>query len=356
MRYFFWVLLILLIVFRYFSSIPVYENGDKVRITTQVLSDPTVFGNYQTFTALGLKVYLPLYPEIYYGDKVVLEGVVEINEKGKKLKNAKLVSIETFSLFGSGVRKELTDFYQESLPQPMSGLVAGIVLGSKRSLSGDFWQMTKDTGVAHVVVASGTNVTFVVAFIFSVTAIYFSRRKSIPIVILSIILYLYISGFEAPLTRAAIMATVTFLVQTSGRLINAWRILFLTAGIMLAIEPFWLTDIGFILSFASTASIMAFAQKFSKLLKKLPKIIREDFSTTLSAQIGVAPILFVTFGQFNLLSPIINVLILWTVPVIMILGSLGGILGMVFPVLGKLILYICYPLLWWFVRVVELFA
>ena len=352
MKYFIWVLLILLIVFRFLSTRPLYKNGDTIRLTTIVYSDPVVYGNYQTFNAFGLKVSLPLFPEVYYGDRVVLEGIVGDG----KLRNAKLISLDNFTGFGSGIRKKLIDFYQQTLPQPMAGLVAGITLGSKRSLTSDFWQKVKNTGVAHVVVASGTNVTFVVSFIFGITAMYLPRKKSILIVILSIILYLFISGFDAPLIRAAVMAILAFWAQSTGRLLSAWRSLLLAAGMMLVIEPDWITDLGFTLSFVSTASIMIFEKRIARLLKFMPSGLKQGLSTSLSAQIGVAPILFVSFGKFNILSPLINALVLWTIPYIMIFGALGGVLGIFMPILGRVVLYICYPLTWWFIEIVSLFS
>jgi len=322
-----------------------------VSITATVFSDPINYGSYQAFSAGGLKITLPVFPEVNYGDRVEIVGTVD----KKKLINAKLISVSQFQGFGSKVREKIINFYQKVLPQPMSGLVAGITLGSKGTLTGNFWNEVKRTGVAHVVVASGTNVTFVISFIFGTVTLFLSRRKSIPIVILSILLYLFLSGFEAPIVRAAIMATLTFWAQGSGRVANAWRILLITVGIMLIINPNWVTDLGFILSFVSTASIMLFEKKIGKLLKFMPGVLKEGFSTSFAAQIGVAPILFVTFGQFNILSPLINALILWTVPFIMILGVIGGVVGLLIPSLGKLILYISYPLTWWFVSIVRIF-
>lgn len=350
-RYLLWFLLILTIILRYFLVKPLYENGDTVRITSIVFSDPINYGNYQSFTAAGLKVYLPAFPEINYGDRVVLEGKVS----GNKLQEPILISSSDFAGFGSAFRKKLIYFYQKVFPQPFSGLIGGIVLGSKGALSGDFWEKVKNTGVAHVVVASGTNITFVISFVFGITAYFTSRNKSIFIVILSIILYLFISGFQAPLIRASVMALLAFWAQGRGRLSDAWRILFLTAGIMLLVSPGWIKDLGFILSFVSTGSIMLFEKRILVYLKRWPKVIRQGFSTSLSAQIGVAPILFATFGQFNILSPVINMLVLWTIPYIMILGSIGGLVGLIFPALGRLLLYISYPLVWWFATVVEFF-
>ena len=78
----------------------------------------------------------------------------------------------------------------------------------------------------------------------------------------------------------------------------------------------------------------AFREKNKKGLYGVPEILKEGLSTSLAAQIGVAPILFVTFGQFNILSPLINALVLWTVPYIMILGSVGGVVGLTCSVFG----------------------
>ncbi len=88
---------------------------------------------------------------------------------------------------------------------------------------------------------------------------------------------------------------------------------------------------------------------------KIPVILREGLSTSLAAQIGVAPILLVTFGQFNLLSPLINALVLWTIAPITIIGAIGGLIGVFVPGLGRMILYLTFPLSAWFVYIVNIF-
>jgi len=345
-------IIFLLILFRYFTTLPVYKTGDTVRITTTILSDPIKYPSSQYLKVGGLKTYLPNYPEITYGDKIIVQGTVN----NDKLDKPKLIKILDDKSFGSNFRNSVISFYQQVLPDPEAGLVAGTVLGAKGTLTQEFWDQVKIAGVAHVVVASGTNVTFVVSFLMGVLTLILPRRKAILFVILGIILYLFLSGFDAPLIRAAIMATVVFVGQETGRLVSTWRVLIMTAGIMLVVNPDWLIDIGFILSFVSTASLMLFEKRIREKLKFVPEVLKEGLSTSLAAQIGVAPILFVTFGQFNILSPIINALVLWTIPFIMILGGLGGVAGLIFPFLGKMILYLCYPLAWWFVRIVNLFT
>ncbi len=352
MKYLIWILLISLIIFRYFTTRPVYSTGDRVRITSTIYSDPINYENSQYLKIAGLKVYLPKFPEVSYGDKIVVEGIVN----NDKLDKPKLITTSEVKSFGSVFRNKIIDFYKEVLPDPEAGLIAGTVLGAKGTLTQNFWDQVKKTGVAHVVVASGTNVTFVISFLMGILTLILPRKKSIAFVILGSILYLFIAGFDAPLIRATLMAIIVFSVQESGRLVSTWRILFLTACAMLIFKPEWLFDIGFILSFVATASLMLFEKRIREKLVFLPEVVKEGLSTSLAAQIGVAPILFVTFGQFNILSPIINALVLWTIPFIMILGGLGGLVGLIFPFLGKLILYLCYPFAWWFVHIVNLFT
>ncbi|HJY98661.1 MAG TPA: ComEC/Rec2 family competence protein [Patescibacteria group bacterium] len=352
MKHIIWPLLFLLVAVRYFTARPVYQNGDRIRISATVYQNAVKYPSSQFLKIAGLEIYLPKYPEISYGDKLVLEGTVE----GRKLKKPQIVSIDKKTSLLPLVRNKIIDFIGEVLPQPESGLLAGILLGAKSQLDPDFYDKTKATGVAHVVVASGTNVTFVVSFLAAALFLFLPRKKAIPFVILGIILYLFIAGFDAPLVRAAIMSSCLFLSQATGRLSNPKRILILAAAGMLIINPQWIADLGFWLSFASTAAILLFRARIHAFLSRVPAVIREDLSTTLSAQIGVTPILFVSFGYFNILSPLINVLVLWTVPPLMLIGALGGVLGLAVPLLGKLVLLTAYPMLWWFTRVVEFFG
>ena len=327
-------------------------NGHKIKIIAKVLQEPSRFSTSQKFNLEGFNFYLPKYPQVNYGDKVIVEGTVEDN----KVINAKLIDLIKNENVLLGFRKKIISFYQISLPQPHSSLIAGIILGYKSENTSLFWNQLKETGTMHVVVASGMNVTFVAGFIMSILLSFTSRKKAIISVFIVIWIYAYISGFEAPIVRSSIMFSIALAAQLFGRVSFSINALFLTALVMLIAKPAWIYDFGFILSFTATGSLMLFTKKVEKFLKCIPKYIKTDLTTTLAAQIGVAPLLFVTFGQFNILSPLVNTLILWTVPLIMVLGSIGGLIGLIIPGLGKLILYLCYPLTWYFVSIVGIFS
>lgn len=326
-------------------------EGTHLRLTQKVASEPIRYDNSQYLKIHNLKIYLPLYPEITYGDSIVVEGVVA----GDKLSKPQLVAIKQSTNKLIVLRNKLIGFYQNNLSEPHASLIAGITIGSKSQIPKDFWEKLKETGTAHVVVASGMNVSLVASFVVSLLILFISRQKAVYIATIFIWIYTFISGFDAPLVRAALMASIAYLGIAWGRVSFAYRALMLTAYGMLIYNPGWLIDLGFILSFVATLCLLLFSKRIDRMFRFLPTLFREGVSTSLAAQIGVAPIIFVTFGQFNLLSPIINGLVLWLIGPLTVLSLMAGIIGLLIPALGRAILFLTYPLSLWFVGVVNLF-
>lgn len=348
----FWGLILLTIAFRFFTTRPVFVSGDLVKISSRVLTEPVNYDDSQYLRLYGLKIYLPLFPEISYGDFIVVRGTVD----GDKLINPKLISHEVSKNFLISFRGRLLSFYKKTLPKRHAALVAGVVLGSKEGIDSKFWEMLKISGTAHVVVASGMNVSLVGGFALILFLTFLSRKKATIASLFFIWIYAFLAGFDAPIIRAAVMGSIAFLAVGLGRLNVSWRALFLSASIMLIIKPIWVQDLGFILSFVATASLMLFEGKINRLIHFVPSIFKEGLSTSLAAQIGVAPILYATFGQFNVLSPLINALVLWVIAPLTIVGMVAGLIGLVIPSLGKVLLYLIYPLSAWFVWIVEIFS
>lgn len=348
----FWLFLILLAGVRIAFPRPVYPEGTALKVSGILLQEPINYSRYQKLNLAGLTVFLPKYPAVGYGDMISVSGKVVNGE----IPNGQLISVEEKRLPLSDIREKIIRLYKQILPEPHASLVGGITIGAKSALPYDFWQNLTRSGTAHVVVASGMNVTLVAGFIFGLLLAFLPRKKAIFGVLTAIWLYVIFSGVEAPIVRAAIMLTAVYFAQLSGRLVSAYRVLLLTGLIMIIIFPKWITDLGFILSFIATLSMLLFEKKISDKLAFLPKPVKEGFSTSLAAQIGVAPILLVTFGNFNLLSPVVNALVLWSVPVITVLGMLGGAVGLLIRPLGALILYLTYPLTSWFIAIVNFTA
>jgi len=120
-----------------------------------------------------------------------------------------------------------------------------------------------------------------------------------------------------------------------------------------------LFDVGFQLSFLATLGIVFVKPLLDEMVGKLGKYGEfgsETVNTTLAAQVGTIPILFGTFGQVGLLSLLVNALVLWMVPVVMIIGSVAALVGLLFPWLGQLLVYPALPFLLFFEFVVSFFG
>jgi len=114
------------------------------------------------------------------------------------------------------------------------------------------------------------------------------------------------------------------------------------------------------LSFLATLGVMVVPQALTGLLlglgvKKLPGFL-EDFTTSLSAQLMVNPVLSYYFGSISAVSLISNPLVLWVVPICTILGGLLVGVGFILPLLAKLLAFVLFPFLDFFVSLSELFA
>jgi competence protein ComEC len=123
-------------------------------------------------------------------------------------------------------------------------------------------------------------------------------------------------------------------------------------------KPLLLFDLSFQLSFAATAGLILIYPKFKERWpsKSRFSFLIDGFLISLSAQVMTLPILLVNFGQFSWLSPLINTLVLPLIPILMVLGFILIILAFVITPLAQLLAWFIYPLLFYFVKVVDFFG
>lgn len=327
---------------------PQYRNGDQVKITATLKTQPLIRGNIQEFSLKDLKIVTWADIDYHYGDRLLVQGIVKNN--ALEWPRIEIMQFRNGGLMGllAQKREEFARLYSRILPEPQASLLSGIVLGAKENLPKSFRDDLRKTGTTHIVVASGMNVSILAGTMFSFLLMFFKRRLSTVLSFLLIWIYVGLAGGEAPIVRAGIMGSLTFLALVVGREADAWRALGLSAFLMLFIDPKLLIDLGFQLSFLATFGILFFTPLFNNWFKKIPTFPRHDLSQTLGAQIATLPVILLNFGTFSCLSPLINLLIVIFLPVIMRLG----LIGLVVPA----VLWLTYPLLTYIVKIVEIFS
>ncbi|NCS99697.1 ComEC family competence protein, partial [Candidatus Parcubacteria bacterium] len=270
-----------------------------------------------------------LYPEIFFGD------LVEVSAKLSKPKNfetdfgrefdyvsylgkddiyytlpfSKIEILEEgysggFRRFLFKVKKLFLQKIETFVPEPESALLGGVLLGEKQSLGDDLEDAFVATGLIHIVVLSGYNVSIVAEAITYVLA-FLPRALAYGTSSFGIILFMILTGANAPIVRASIMAILLLVAKFFGRPTEAGRLLLLVATVMVLINPsILLYDVSFHLSFLATFGLLYFFPIVDDLFsKKIPSLwgLREIASATISTQIVVLPYLLWKIGSFSII-------------------------------------------------------
>ncbi len=231
-----------------------------------------------------------------------------------------LVDLSNSNNFQS-LRKTLSIGVRKHLPRENSALVLGLVLGiNELYFLPEFRELLINTGTIHVVVASGFNISLVAVLLTKSAGTKYGVRAFFAIVV-GTFLYSLITGFDPPIFRAWLMAVVTFTFNNFGRSVNSIRILIFTALVMLLLNPMYLFSLSFQLSFLATFGILYYSDLFDHIFKHTKgSFLRQDFVTTVSAQVFVLPLLLNTIGSISLLGFVVNPLTLWLIPLATMLG------------------------------------
>lgn len=341
------------------------SNGQEGIISGVISEEPTRQGTYQKFKLNGVLVTTSKYPEYHYGDYLKIFRQKGAGDTINNIYYPKIVLIDRNK--GNMVlgwiyklRQRVVEIYQSFLPGREAGLLSGIVLGVKSDLISEFNNDLKNTGTMHVVVASGMNITYIAGFLILLFKRFFNRRLAISLSFFGIFFYMALAGFQAPIIRAGIMGMISYTGQVLGKQKWGFLSLVVTVIMMLFINPFYVTDVGFQLSVAATAGLLLIQPLLTRIMiiNKIIKIpmVGDSLATSISAQLAVLPILLTSFGTVSVLSPFINSLILWVVPWVMILGAIIAILGLIIMPLAHLVAYICYGFLFFFCETVSFFG
>ena len=206
-----------------------------------------------------------------------------------------------------------------------------------------------------MVVVSGQNLSILAGFVMGMVT-FLGRKKTVCLTLFVIVFYSLLTGLGVPVLRAAIMAGFAYLAQILGKDRSGWWVLLVTAGLMLIYNPNWLLNISFQLSFLATFGVVVVSPILTQVLKRVPEILKQDLATTISAQALVLPIIAFNFNQISLAGIFANILILWTIPLVMVSGIITLILGLISPILGQITGLFPAILLTYFVDIVNFFA
>lgn len=244
-----------------------------------------------------------------------------------------------------------------------SQVLASLVLGNKSGAEAETMESFRNGGCLHAFAVSGLHVGLVSGILWLLLRVLRVRPVVIrPLVLLSVGVYVLVTGCAVPALRAYIMLAVLllgYILRRRVNLLNTWSF---AALVILLADPSQLFNAGFQLSFGVYAAICLAVQlcmqekawfgpddyipvslrtRWEARWCNLELGVRGAVIVSLSAWLVSVPITFCSFHSVNALSFLTNIAITPLLPVVMSLGLLYLCVGCI-PWLGSAVAWAAY--------------
>lgn len=259
-------------------------------------------------------------------------------------------------------KQKLRNIIYQNLSPPQSSILGAIILGDKKYISPEWKEKLNRAGVRHITAISGMHIVILSGILMWLGIILgLFRGQAFWFSITFLWLFIVMVGMPSSAVRAGIMGSVFLFCQKIGRQNAAARSLVLAGGAMLVHNPLLLRyDIGFQLSFLAVLGIIYLMPFFQKILEKIKILgafgISGILAMTFSAQVFTLPILIYNFGQFSLVAPLANILIVPILPYIMTSAFLFLLLSLIWQPLGWIFSFLVWLLLSYLTSLVNFFS
>jgi len=231
-----------------------------------------------------------------------------------------------------GVRSRGERGLSAGLPRPDAALLRGIVLGQDEAIAPEMRVAFQDSGLAHLLAVSGTNVMLLATLVLALGALLgLPLRWRLTAALVLVSLYVPLAGAGPSIQRAGVMGAAGLVAALAGRPASRWYALGLAAAVTLALNPYAAAEPGWQLSFAAVAGLLALAPAVRKWLERrgAHPLLAEAAALTGVATLATAPLLALHFDRVSLVSLPANLLVAPAVAPIMWLGTVAAAVGQV---------------------------
>ena len=202
-----------------------------------------------------------------------------------------------------------------------------LILGQRRDISSDLYKNYAAAGAIHILAISGLHIGILLLmlnFLFKPIANIKYGNFIKPVIIISLLWsFAFLTGLSPSVVRAVFMFSFIAIGLQLNRKTSSLNSLFLSLFFLLLIDPYYLFQVGFQLSYLAVFSIIIFQPMIYRLLSPANKIFDYFWkltSVSLAAQIGVIPLSIYYFHQFPGLFLISNLVVLPFLGIILVLG------------------------------------
>lgn len=215
-------------------------------------------------------------------------------------------------------------------------VASALLVGFEDYLDPEIIQAFSSTGALHVLSVSGMHVGLV--YLFLSWMLFFLDKKRVTLIIKYIVLLLFIwfyaliTGFSPSVLRSVVMVSLIIAAKLWKRDSHPLNAMLASAFLLLCINPFYITEVGFQLSYLAVFGIVYLHPILKQIYVAPNRIVHwiwELTSVSLTAQLMTFPLGLLYFHQFPLLFLISNLIIIPLSTGIIYLG-IGALLAELF--------------------------
>jgi competence protein ComEC len=249
----------------------------------------------------------------------------------------------TFAFFTHFTREKLTSSFHHLHWKPETqAFINALLFGQKNHLEQETLTSFTDAGVMHVLAISGLHVGIIYMFIaFALKPLKrYKKGRLIELLLTLFLLWSFaaITGFSASVSRAVTLFSIIAIGRFWNKRSSVYNSIAASALLLLLVNPNFIFDIGFQLSYSAVLSIVLFQPFFERFYFSKNKVGRycvDLILVSVAAQIGVLPLSLYYFNQFPVLFLVANILVIPLVTLLLLLGVLTLILNFTFPMLAQ---------------------
>jgi competence protein ComEC len=271
------------------------------------------------------------------GDRVEFDGKLRPGF-GNYAASMSFVKLSSASRVNHGdPSREVRDVFdaglEKTVPQPGAALAIGYLTGQHNMVPDTFIKQMQVTGLIHLVIAGGYNVTILVRLVRRVCA-RVAKRLAVMGAATVLLGLMVIAGFIAPMARTTVVTGMSLAAWYYGRWPHPLVLLSVSAAITAFVEPsFVLGDVGWYMTFIAYGGLIV----LGPMLKiwwwgnQCHGEIKQIIVDTIAVQIVTTPLMAFAFQQYSVYGLPANLLVLPFMSLTMLAALAAGLAGMTLP-------------------------
>jgi len=197
---------------------------------------------------------------------------------------------------------------EKGFPKEEFAVMEALLLGRRQDLSKEMISNYQNAGAMHLLAISGLHIGILLMILNTILKPLerFRYGKKLKLIVLVLFLWFFalLSGLSASVIRAVLMFSILTIGLHSKKKNNLSHYLFTSLFLSLLVNPMYLFDLGFQLSYLAVISILIFnplIQSFWLPKNKIISYLWSLLTISFAAQIGILPLSLYTFHQFSAL-------------------------------------------------------